>query len=67
MASPPFDGEDAEQAGEIRAALVLPGTPIGPYDVLIAGQAKARSLTLITRNAREFQRIDGLMTEDWER
>src|SRR5947209_14109486 len=41
-----FDKEDARQAGEVRAFLASKGTPIGPYDVLIAGQAKARDLTL---------------------
>lgn len=61
-----FDEEDARQAGEIRAALVAVGTPIGPYDVLIAGQARARGLILITRNTGEFSRVDGLQIEDWE-
>ena len=61
----PLDREDAEAAGKIRAALAKSGTPIGPYDVLIAGQALARGLTLITNNLREFQRIKGLKAEDW--
>jgi tRNA(fMet)-specific endonuclease VapC len=61
-----FDREDARQAGEIRAALAAAGTPIGPYDVLIAGQAMARALTLITHNTREFERVPGLHVEDWE-
>lgn len=61
-----FDREDARQAGELRAALADAGTPIGPYDVLIAGQALARALTSITHNTREFQRIPGLRVEDWE-
>lgn len=60
-----FDSEDARQAGELRAFLALTGTPIGPYDVLIAGQAKARSLVLVTRNTREFHRVAGLRVEDW--
>ena len=38
-----FDQEDARQAGEIRAHLASKGTPIGPYDVLIAGQARHAS------------------------
>ncbi|MBL8470684.1 MAG: type II toxin-antitoxin system VapC family toxin [Rhodocyclaceae bacterium] len=62
----PFDLEDARQAGEIRAALNASGTPIGAYDVLIAGQALARSLVLVTRNQREFERVPGLRLEDWE-
>lgn len=40
--------------------------PIGPYDVLIAGQATARSLTLITHNVSEFARVTGLDVEDWQ-
>ena len=62
----PFDKEDARQAGEIRAALEALGTPIGPYDVLIAGQACARGLVLVSRNLRDFQRVDGLAVENWE-
>ncbi|WP_428393366.1 type II toxin-antitoxin system VapC family toxin [Lichenicoccus sp.] len=54
------------QAGEIRALLALAGTPIGPLDVLIAGQAKARELTLITHNTDEFKRVAGVQIEDWE-
>jgi tRNA(fMet)-specific endonuclease VapC len=60
-----LDREDARTAGEIRAHLARQGTPIGPYDVLIAGQAKARRLTLVTNNLSEFQRVPGLALEDW--
>ena len=62
-----FDREDARIAGELRARLAAAGTPIGPYDVLIAAQAMARDLVLITHNAREFSRAPGLRFEDWER
>ena len=62
-----FDEEDARQAGQIRAQLASKGTPIGPYDVLIAGQARARELTLVTHNTSEFQRVPGLRVEDWKR
>ena len=62
----PFDKEDARKAGEIRATLEAQGTPIGPYDVLIAGQACARNLVLVSRNLREFQRVSGLIVENWE-
>lgn len=61
-----LDKEDARQAGEIRAVLATKGRPIGPCDVLIAGQTKARGLTLITHNTSEFARVDGLEIEDWE-
>jgi tRNA(fMet)-specific endonuclease VapC len=61
----PFDREDARQAGQIRAELSRRGLPIGPYDVLIAGQARARDLTLVTANVSEFARIPDLDVEDW--
>jgi len=61
-----FDHDDARYAGEIRAALAAIGQPIGPYDVLIAGQALARDLTLITHNTSEFRRVPQLLWEDWE-
>jgi tRNA(fMet)-specific endonuclease VapC len=61
-----FDREDAQEAGQLRALLAAAGTPIGPYDMLIAGQVKARNLILVTRNVREFARVAGLRIEDWE-
>jgi len=60
-----FDKEDARQAGAIRAMLASQGTPIGPYDVLIAGQAVARKLILVTHNTQEFEHVPGLRFEDW--
>lgn len=60
-----FDREDARHAGEIRATLATLGAPIGPYDALIGGQARARTLALITRNVREFERVKGLSIETW--
>lgn len=61
----PFEIEDAEVAGSIRAALEAIGRPIGAYGLLIAGQALRRGLTLVTANVREFSRIKGLNWEDW--
>ena len=60
-----FDKDDARMSGEIRAELARRGTPIGPFDTLIAGQALARGMTLVTANVREFSRVDGLRLEDW--
>lgn len=60
-----FDADDAAAAGRLRAALEQSGRPIGPYDTLIAGQAIARDLILVTANHREFARIRGLRWEDW--
>ena len=61
----PFDAGDARMAGAIRSQLEAIGRPIGPYDLLIAGQACARQLVLVTANTREFQRVQGLDCEDW--
>jgi len=60
-----FDRADARAAGEIRATLRKAGAMIGPYDTLIAGQALARDLILVTNNTREFARVAGLRVEDW--
>jgi tRNA(fMet)-specific endonuclease VapC len=60
-----FDAEDARVAGWIREKLVLDGTPIGAYDILIAGQAMRLGATLVTTNRREFARMAGLSWEDW--
>jgi tRNA(fMet)-specific endonuclease VapC len=61
----PFESEDAEEAGNIRAALEQRGTPIGPYDVLIAAQARRHNALLVTANGSEFARVPGLKFEDW--
>ena len=61
-----FDKEDARRAGELRAILAAKGAPIGPYDALVAGQAMARNLILVTHNTSEFERVPGLRIEDWQ-
>ena len=61
----PFDAADARAAGEVRANLEVIGRPIGPLDTLIAGQALARGLILVTANTHEFVRVEGLHCEDW--
>jgi tRNA(fMet)-specific endonuclease VapC len=61
----PFENEDSRAAGSIRAALEAAGRPIGAYDYLIAGQALARQLTLVTANVSEFSRVKGLTWQDW--
>jgi tRNA(fMet)-specific endonuclease VapC len=61
----PFDADDAREAGEIRAHLSKEGTPIGPYDLLIAAQARRRGAVLATGNTGEFARVPRLQIEDW--
>ena len=60
-----YSEQDAQAAGEIRAELESQGQRIGEYDTLIAGQAFARNLILVTANTREFGRVKGLVVEDW--
>jgi tRNA(fMet)-specific endonuclease VapC len=61
----PFDNKAAYHFGQIRAGLYRTGQPIGPYDMMIAGQARASGLKLITNNVKEFTRVPGLLLEDW--
>jgi tRNA(fMet)-specific endonuclease VapC len=61
----PFEAGDAIEAADIRAHLKREATPIGPYDVLIATQARRAGTTLITANTREFARVPGLTVLDW--
>jgi len=61
----PFEEAGAGEAARIRAALERRGKGIGPYDTLIAGQALALGVTLVTSNTREFTRVPGLKLENW--
>ncbi len=61
----PFSTEEARASATIRAQLEKKGTPIGPYDVLIAGTALAHQAMLVSHNLSEFKRVKGLKTEDW--
>jgi tRNA(fMet)-specific endonuclease VapC len=62
----PFDQAAARQAGRIRGLLESQGEMIGPYDILLAAQALATGLTLVTANTAEFQRVPGLKVENWQ-
>lgn len=61
----PFDSDAAHEYGAIRHSLTKSGTLIGANDMLIAAHAKSRNLILVTNNAREFERVDGLTVENW--
>jgi len=63
----PFDNKAAYHFGQIRATLYRIGQPIGPYDMMIAAHARASGLNLITNNVKEFERVPGLLLEDWSR
>ena len=62
-----FTSHDAAVYAHVRAKLERAGTPIGPLDTLIASQAIARELTLVSNNEREFRRVSGLRLENWTR
>jgi len=61
----PFNVNEAKASAAIRARLEKKGMPIGPLDVLIAGTAVANQATLVSHNLSEFDRVGGLVTEDW--
>ena len=63
----PFDCPADEVYGSIRAQLESAGTPIGGNDLIIAAQAIALDLTLVTDNDQEFSRVRGLRIENWLR
>ena len=62
-----FDDEDARAAGSIRAGLESRGKLIGPYDMLLAGQAMRHQMILITANVSEFSRVKDLKWQDWSK
>jgi tRNA(fMet)-specific endonuclease VapC len=61
----PFNGEAAFRYGEIRAFLEKEGKLIGAMDMLIAAHAVSASMTLVTNNIKEFDRVPGLRLENW--
>ncbi|MFC7332399.1 type II toxin-antitoxin system tRNA(fMet)-specific endonuclease VapC [Rhodocista pekingensis] len=61
----PFDADAAGHFADIRASLERNGQVIGPYDLMIAGHARSRGLTVVTGNLGEFRRVEGLISEDW--
>ena len=65
VAISPFGAKEAAAAALIRATIESKGTPIGPYDTLIAGIALSTKSALVTHNTKEFNRIKNLTIEDW--
>ena len=55
----------ANRAADLRSDLAAAGTPISPYDLLVAATALEHGATLVTNNVREFARVPGLVMEDW--
>ena len=61
----PYDNLAAFNTGQVRAELSKKGTPIGTYDQMIAGHARANGFILVTNNTDEFKRVSGLRLENW--
>ena len=62
----PLDSATVAKAALARADLRRRGLPIGPYDLLIAATALEHRLTMVTHNTQEFERVPGLLVEDWQ-
>lgn len=61
----PYSAKASQHHGAIRAALEKAGTPIGVNDIYIAAHARSEGLTLVTNILGEFERVPGLLTENW--
>ncbi len=60
-----YDDEDAIQYGQLKSVLRKQGNIIGPIDLLLASQALAKKLILVTNNTKEFNRVPKLSVNDW--
>jgi tRNA(fMet)-specific endonuclease VapC len=60
-----FEAKAAAHCGQVRAELERAGTPCGPHDMQIGGHARSEGLIVVTNNAREFDRMPGVRTENW--
>lgn len=63
----PWDAAAVDATTRIRAELGKLGTPVSNNDAAIAGHAIAAACVLVTNNIREFNRIPGLLVQDWAR
>ena len=60
-----FDAEAARTFGRIRRRLEAAGTPIGPYDTMIAAHALSLRAVLVSDDVDDFSRVSGLRVENW--
>lgn len=61
----PYSAKASQHYGAIRTALEKAGRPIGVNDLHIAAHARSEGLTLVTNNLAEFERVPGLLKENW--
>ena len=60
-----FDSDSADAGGRVFQELEAQGAPIGLADSMIAGQAIAQSLVLVTNNQKHFKRVPELSIQNW--
>ena len=60
-----YGSKAASHYRDIRTDLERDGMPIGVNDLHIAGHARSESLTLVTNNLREFERVEALRLDNW--
>ena len=65
VAVAPFDQPAADRFAAVAASLARRGEPIGTFDTLIAAHALSLGATFVTNNAKHFERVVGLKTENW--
>ena len=61
----PLEERADQHYGSIRAELTRKGLPIGQNDLFIAAHALALDVVLVTDNTGEFERVPGLVIENW--
>jgi len=61
----PYTAKASQHYGAVRAALDKAGLPIEVNALHIAAHARSEGLTLVTNNLSEFERVPGLLTENW--
>ena len=60
-----YDNDAAAHTGQLRAELKKAGRPIGPYDEMIAGHARAKGLVVVTNNIKQFENVPGIRLANW--
>jgi tRNA(fMet)-specific endonuclease VapC len=61
------DLASARLFGEVKARLATAGQIVADADLFIASVALSRGATLVTGNRKHYERISGLVLEDWLR
>jgi tRNA(fMet)-specific endonuclease VapC len=61
----PYPAAAAQHYGSIRNVLEKAGQSIGVNALHIAAHARCQGLVVVTNNLSEFQRVPGLLVENW--